>query len=65
MGSEMCIRDRHIPEVPKHAADQACELLEMSFGNVSEVAEADVATDTQDVESRQRPFDVLKDLDIR
>ncbi len=55
----------HIPEVPKHAGDQACELMEMSFGNVSEVAAADVATETQDVESRQRPFDVLKDLDIR
>ncbi len=54
----------HIPEVPKHAADQACELLDISIANVSVVDEAEVAMETQDTETRQRPFDVLKNLDI-
>ena len=54
----------HVPEVPKHAGENACELVDVSFGNISAEAEAEVTPQAEDNQSRQRPFDVLKNLDI-
>jgi len=57
----------HVPEFPKHTGENACEFKEVSFGGIDSGSASDTenhAGAQTDEESRQRPFDVLKNLDI-
>jgi len=58
----------HVPEIPKHAGDNACEFQETSFGGPigqsDDQPEKASPDEKDDEQSRQRPFDVLKNLNI-